>query len=195
MQKPKRKGKYKTLHLEGQQISNLKVIKRTNPEERGHSKWLCKCICGKEKIIGSRYLLDKRNKNKACGCIKNPNKEKHPSWKGFGEISGAYWYKLSYGAKIRKKEFTITIENAWNLFLCQNRRCKLSGVELTFTHSYIKDFKNQTASLDRIDSSKGYTEDNVQWIHKDIQTMKMDQSDEKFIYWSKLVAKNNPDIS
>ena len=40
-----------------------------------------------------------------------------------------------------------------------------------------------TASLDRIDSSKGYTIDNVQWVHKKVNMMKKDMSDSEFIAW------------
>lgn len=42
--------------------------------------------------------------------------------------------------------------------------------------------------LDRIDSSKGYIENNIQWIHKDLQFMKNTMSDNKFIKYCQLVA-------
>ena len=32
----------------------------------------------------------------------------------------------------------------------------------------------QTASIDRIDSTKGYYIDNIQWVHKDVNRMKKD---------------------
>lgn len=51
--------------------------------------------------------------------------------------------------------------------------------------------KNQTASLDRIDSSKGYIEGNVQWLHKDINQMKINFNQKDFIKYCKLIAKNN----
>jgi hypothetical protein len=54
-----------------------------------------------------------------------------------------------------------------------------------------KDHKNRTASLDRIDSSKGYTKNNIQWIYKPINSMKRDYTQERFIELCKLVAKNN----
>jgi hypothetical protein len=47
-----------------------------------------------------------------------------------------------------------------------------------------------TASLDRKDSSKGYTKDNVQWIHKTINFMKGQMSDQEFVSWCKLVCTN-----
>lgn len=50
--------------------------------------------------------------------------------------------------------------------------------------------KNRTASLDRIDSSKGYLENNVQWVHKDINWMKQDYSHEEFLQYCKLIYEN-----
>lgn len=38
-----------------------------------------------------------------------------------------------------------------------------------------------TASLDRIDNTKGYLEDNVQFVHKDINRMKWAHSQQYFI--------------
>lgn len=43
----------------------------------------------------------------------------------------------------------------WNLFVRQKQICAITG-------DYIEHLKD--ASLDRIDSSKGYTKDNVQWV-------------------------------
>mgnify|MGYP007044016634 CR=1 FL=1 len=47
-----------------------------------------------------------------------------------------------------------------------------------------------TASLDRIDSSKGYIEGNVQWVHKDINWMKQDFNEEYFIFLCSEITKN-----
>ena len=52
----------------------------------------------------------------------------------------------------------------------------------------------KTASLDRIDSNKGYTKDNVQFVHKDINWMKQDFEQNKFIEYCKKVA-NKHEIS
>jgi hypothetical protein len=41
--------------------------------------------------------------------------------------------------------------------------------------------KERTASLDRIDSSFGYIEGNVQWVHKDINIIKLDYDQDYFI--------------
>jgi peroxiredoxin family protein len=67
----------------------------------------------------------------------------------------------------------------------------LSGIEI-YHRKYIVNRKAGlgTASLDRKDSSKGYTKDNIQWIHKDLQKMKMDMPEDKFINWCNLIIEN-----
>ena len=111
--------------------------------------------------------------------------------KGYGEISGSYWCSVRHSARLRGLALDVTIEQAWQLFLQQGRRCALSGVKLKFAQrrDVINDPDSQTASLDRKDSNKPYTLDNVQWIHKRLQWMKCDFPDEEFQDWCKKVAK------
>jgi hypothetical protein len=47
------------------------------------------------------------------------------------------------------------------------------------------------ASLDRIDSSKGYIDGNVQWVHKEVNEMKMQATQNEFIEYCNLVAEFN----
>jgi hypothetical protein len=52
-----------------------------------------------------------------------------------------------------------------------------------------------TASADRIDSSRGYVEGNVQWVHKWINLMKLDHSQHDFISYCAAVAIHNSSTS
>jgi hypothetical protein len=79
-----------------------------------------------------------------------------------------------------------------NLFLEQDQKCALSGILLEpWISNNKKQGRRMSASLDRIDSSKGYIVGNVQWVHKDINRLKWDLSQEKFIELCKLVAEYN----
>jgi hypothetical protein len=49
-----------------------------------------------------------------------------------------------------------------------------------------------TASLDRIDSSKGYIIGNVQWAHKMVNRMKNDMPQEEFIEFCRDIISTNP---
>jgi hypothetical protein len=75
----------------------------------------------------------------------------------------------------------------WDLFLKQDRRCALSGVVLCFCPTR-KEKHLTTASLDRINSNDGYIAGNVQWIHKDLNKMKSDFSEDRFIELCGLVS-------
>jgi hypothetical protein len=72
----------------------------------------------------------------------------------------------------------------------QNYKCVLTDRPIK---GYVK-FKGQqeqTMSLDRIDNNKGYVEDNVQWVHKILQPIKMGMSEKEFLEWCGLVANYN----
>jgi len=47
-----------------------------------------------------------------------------------------------------------------------------------------------TASLDRIKSSKGYTQDNVQWTHKVVNIMKKNMTEDEFCLWCERVVNH-----
>ena len=166
--------------LSGQKFGKLTAIKRFVRETKSGAReayWECKCDCGNTKNVRTNSLLV--YENISCGCDKI---------QGFGEISGTYFWRLGFGARQRKLEFNISAEYIWNLFLLQNKKCALSGLPIKFHDGTQKDFKNQTASLDRIDSSKGYIEGNVQWVHKTINRLKLDYKQEDFIYYCDTVS-------
>ena len=145
-------------------------------------RYFCECDCGNIVSIERQSI----GKQRSCGCKKNPRGKDSKLWKGCGDVGGRYFEIVKKGAKDRNLEFNITVEFLWNLFLKQDRKCALSGIELILP-TYSKD--EQTASLDRIDSYKGYIEDNVQWVHKDINLMKQTLNDDKFINYCIEVAK------
>jgi hypothetical protein len=80
-------------------------------------------------------------------------------------------------------------EYLWELFLKQNRVCSLSGLPLRFVNAK----QDGNASLDRIDSNKGYIVGNVQWVDKNINAMKSDLSEDDFIRFCSFVTKHRLD--
>ena len=111
------------------------------------------------------------------------------NWKGCGEISGTIICELRNRARRKGMEFNLTAKFLWELYQKQNGKCALSGEEITIRQIEISTDRSQTASLDRIDSSKGYIKGNVQWIHKDINKMKLDFEQSVFIYWCQKIGK------
>lgn len=97
-------------------------------------------------------------------------------------IPSAWYNSKARRAKERNYEFTITIEEIWDIYVAQDKVCALSGVPILF---------NDTASLDRVDNSRGYVVDNVQIVHKDVNYMKYTYSQDYFIKMCNLVAQKH----
>lgn len=180
------------IELANQRFGKLTVLKRvakTHPHET--FKWLCLCDCGKEKAISQSHLI--QNKIVSCGCLLHRTGKKHPNSKYIGDISGDRWANIRRMAKYRPSridiEFTITAEDIWELFVTQKATCALTGIPLKIG-AQRKD--ETTASLDRIDPTKGYTLDNVQWVHKDINYMKNVYDQNYFIEMCHKVATHKP---
>jgi len=168
------------LDLTGKRFGKLKVIK-IQKKHNNAIFWECECDCGNKTNVVT-YSLTKEM-TKSCGCLKNIYGENHILWKGYKKISGHFFSGIKSGAKSRNIDFNITIEDAWKQFLKQNEKCALSGLEISFGKSYRKSIDEDliTASLDRIDNTKGYEVGNIQWAHKHINIMKRDHPQEYFL--------------
>lgn len=82
------------LDLTGRRFGRLTVLARLKSDSQRCYRWLCRCDCGTEKIIGVRNLMN--GSTNSCGCLKSellrnkimvPNScrvrgDKHPCWKG-----------------------------------------------------------------------------------------------------------------
>lgn len=170
----------------GRRYGKLVVVDTT--EDRNSSGVLyrrCKCDCGNYKHVTQSNLTS--GNVTSCGCNKNLQGKQHKLYRGYEDISLRYWSRIQNNARNRGLDFSITIEYAWGVWKEQNRLCALSGQSLCFQRSKSSNF---TASLDRIDNSKGYVEGNIQWIHKDINKCKTDFSQDYFLAMCKMVADN-----
>jgi len=152
--------------------------------------WVCFCDCGNKVTISSLSLL--RGATKSCGCVRKEMiiKRNHKGWKGYGDISGNYIGQIKYNAKSRNIKFDLDVEYLWKLFVKQNKKCALSGLILVFGDKRKRKI-DQTASLDRIDSNKGYIKGNVQWVHKVVNLMKGCQNSKSFIKFCTDIARYN----
>lgn len=179
--------------LTGRCIGQLRVLSPAEDlvSDSGitYMQWNCVCSCGNSVIRRSNALQGKR-KSACDDCNKANNKAK--SWSGYKDIRGMYWNNIIITAKDRNIEFLVSMEYCWEIFIQQNKLCALSGIELVFADTR-QDYINgkNTASLDRIDSSKGYIEGNVQWVHKWVNTAKSDMSQEEFVLMCTDVANFN----
>ena len=94
--------------------------------------------------------------------------------------------KVKLSAAIRDIPFNVSLQYVGDLFEKQKGYCALTGQKLTLKKT-LKD-TTATASLDRKDSSKGYIQGNLQWVHKDVNRMKNNLKEETFVDLCKKVA-------
>lgn len=174
-----------TVDLSGKKYGKLTVVKRLGSSGQGRL-WECLCECGKVCLAATGVL--NAGARVSCGCIhvgKNSSR-----YLGYKDIGGSFWKQIEAGAKRRNIDFSITKEQAWELYEKQNRKCSLSGLPIALSSSATHRVGIQTASLDRVDNTKGYTIDNVQWLHKDVNRMKNVHDQIYFVNLCKLIAEN-----
>lgn len=150
----------------------LKVVGYSGKtDKRGSRLWDCICECGYQHAYPTGRLTCIKPRKSCIKC-----KRKNPEHKKYKDISYRFWSGLIDRSSLRSIEFSVSLEEAWELFVNQNERCALSDLPIKFGLQ-----NHQTASLDRIDSSLGYTLGNVQWVHKHINYMKWKLSEKEFI--------------
>lgn len=187
---PKGLNDSRCIDLSGQKFGFLTVLGIAEERRENRVTWRCQCICGNIKLLTSNHL--KRGRYKSCGCKHRAPGTFNPNWKGVGELSRSHWGRYRIHARVRKVPFLLSIQDMWELFLKQNRKCALSGLPLSFSSK--RNSNDGNASLDRIDSSKGYVMGNVQWIDKRFNWMKSDHSNSEFIHLCKLVSTHNENL-
>ncbi len=158
----------------GVKVGNLEVIGQSKISKANQATWIVRCNrCGVFIDLPGWKIRHRRTGGcENCG-------RKH-NYRGYKDISKSYWNRVTVGAKDRNLECSISIEEAWNIYEKQDRKCALSGIPIFFDTRQQKT-SEKTASLDRIDNSKGYIPGNVQWLHKDVNKLKGTFSDDFII--------------
>lgn len=137
---------------------------------RNKQRWKCQCSCGNIREVILTDLL--KGISKSCGECYNKY-----------EFCHEYYCRIKDLANRRNINFELTFIDLWNLFLKQNRKCALSGQDINFmsAHFMRKNKIEQTSSLDRINNNLGYTIENVQFVHKDVNWIKHKLNETFFI--------------
>lgn len=167
--------------LRGKTFGDLTVLDFSEKSRNGHYRYFVKCSCGTYKTVFGTHLIQQHTTH--CGC-KTPRNSSN--WQGYKGIGKTYWSSLVRGAKGEKGRkpiaFSLTLEYIGDLLEEQDYLCALSGLKISCL--------DKTASLDRVDSSAGYIEGNVQWLHKDVNMMKRHYSQDYFLFLCDKIAEN-----
>ena len=188
MGRPRGRSKYRGLFKSDEKIGNWTVVDDALViNKHGMVRILCKCKCGYEAQIRADRLNSAREHNKSrssrvcAGVGESPDPAKLISRKA-GDVPGSYVSRMIRGAASRNLSYTLSPQYLSGSYSEGNTSCALSGLPI--------DFEGHTASVDRIDSAKGYEEDNTQWVHKAVNQAKGSLTQDQFVYMCHLVAEN-----
>ena len=180
--------------------NQLTILEEVNYKKR----WMFKtqCDCGRVEIKRKDWVLSGRTTScKSCASKRTAKQYPMPVHRtGYKELSGTHYFHIKNGATKRNISFEVSAEYLYKLWVQQDCTCALTGLPIYLTNKIKNnnpDWSSITASVDRKDSSKGYTEENVWWVHKEVNRLKNNYSIQELVYWCSLIVKThgNPDPS
>lgn len=142
--------------LTNQVFNRMTILSHQGKNSTGQSLWLCKCVCGTEKIVAAHHL--KSGNVQSCGCIRSDSHITHGG-------SGTPEYE-SYNAA--KKRCNLELKHLKTYVDYAGR-----GIEFRFTsfEQFLAEVgprpePKMSYSLERIDNDGHYEPGNVRWATK-----------------------------
>lgn len=142
----------------------------------GRLKKVHQCLCG-EADPNNFY---KTSKSKCRKCyIARAYPQAMQWWKS--NLMRVRWLGAKHRALKRGLEFSITEEDLWSIYTRQEGKCYYS--KLAFDPSK----EPLTYSIERVDSNKGYTVENVRLLCSSVNYMKNDLTEQQFLFLVKKI--------
>ena len=152
--------------LLGKRFGRFVVLARAENAKRARCpRWLCRCDCGKEKIVRGQHL--RQGRTTSCGCLLREVSSVRFTTHGMHGTPEELMFRSARGrAKKRKLEFNLVLAD-----IQIPKFCPLLGVKI-MQNLGRRGPCPESPTLDRRDSSRGYTRDNVWVISHKANTIK-----------------------
>lgn len=149
-------------------------------------EFVARCVCGGYGRV-TKTNLTKGQSTKCAKCKATENLGKaNKSWRGYKDIPQHVFGIMCRAARARDLPVEISIEDLQAQWERQGGKCALTGLPIRIgSHA-----TGRVASVDRIDNSRGYLKDNIQWVHKDVNLMKNKFDEEYFLEMCKRVVEH-----
>jgi hypothetical protein len=161
----------------GKRYGSWMVLKRSENSKTGAVRYLCRCSCGKEKLVQVNSL--RNGDSRSCGCLFRDTKS-------LANGHGAFYWLLANrkrAAKKRHHEWHLSDEEFRSLI---TRPCYYCGCEPNQGADAIRRNRNGAFlynGIDRKDNSLGYTWENVVPCCKTCNQAKHTMSVDEFRNW------------
>ena len=148
----------KKIDLTGQRFGRLLVI-REYGRKNGKVAWLCRCDCGREKVVRGSSLTRSKNPTVSCGCWNEEKKIKHG-------CAQKPWYD-TYNAMMQRcghreggKEYDLHRYRDRGITVCELWQKSPSDFgDWLLAHGW-----SEGLQIDRIDNSLGYSPENCRVV-------------------------------
>ena len=157
-------------------------IKLLEPLGKVKDKHRFECPFCQSEFITTPMRVKSRH-TKSCGCTAIGRRT------GSKYFSGNFLNRCKRGAEQRNIEWHLTLDELDVIMEEQSFKCNLTGRKLIY--GYTTKLSDCTCSVDRIDSDKPYTIDNIQIVDKNVNLAKQSLSQAEFIKLCKEVADRN----
>lgn len=184
------------IDLTGQKFGRLTVIRRVGYIGEKHPSivWECKCDCGKIATVRAQSL--RRGETRSCGCLSRENRvnniwknrKKYPTIDRKAAVEKYVCRRIYEHCRKNEHGCELTMTDVKALAFAACHYCgKIGGREYRDydkkAHRLISDTVIRYNGIDRIDSSKGYTIDNVVTCCWDCNRAKNTMSVDDFKSW------------
>jgi len=157
----------KLIDLTNKKFERLTVVERAENSKNGEAKWLCKCDCGKLKIVKGNHLRE--GTIKSCGCLESENEKTVNVTHG-----GSYDRLYNVWLGIRKRCYNknepayhnyggrgISVCKEWHIYSVFREWALITG--------YDKKAVRGKCTIDRINFNGNYEPSNCRWVDMKVQ--------------------------
>ena len=169
----------------GSKFGRLEIVSLSHQDDRWRKHYLCVCECGNKKTIQGSLLTS--GNTRSCGCLSKDSAKSRALPNDRGVINHII-LQYKRHAKDRSIDFDLSYETVDRLVRGSCYYCGVVGGNLKKTKNLKEGFRHN--GIDRVDSSKNYTEDNVVSCCGLCNIAKRDMSADEFIGLAKRIASH-----